>query len=165
MATGAVPARWTGEIEQALLACASGDQSALRRIYDAESARMLGVAQRLLKRRALAEEAGPAEAGQREEAHHEDQQLGPVRPHPAPRRHPRRGAGSGRRGHDAAPRVRIRSQSSAAYALALRTHSRSPWKRCARTSVPPSQSSPMNTVPTGFSGVPPLPPPPMSRRF
>lgn len=57
MATGAAPPRSTGEIEQALLACAAGDKSALRRIYDAESPRMLGVAQRLLKRRALAEEA------------------------------------------------------------------------------------------------------------
>lgn len=57
MATGAAPPRSMGEIEQALLACASGDKSALRRIYDAESPRMLGVAQRLLKRRALAEEA------------------------------------------------------------------------------------------------------------
>lgn len=46
-----------GEIEAALLACAAGDKSALRRIYDAESPRMVGVAQRLLKRRALAEEA------------------------------------------------------------------------------------------------------------
>ncbi len=46
-----------GEIEAALLACAAGDKSALRRIYDAESPRMIGVAQRLLKRRALAEEA------------------------------------------------------------------------------------------------------------
>lgn len=45
------------DIEAALLACASGDKLALRRIYDAESPRMLGVAQRLLKRRALAEEA------------------------------------------------------------------------------------------------------------
>ena len=44
-------------IEVALLACAAGDKLALRRIYDAESPRMLGVAQRLLKRRALAEEA------------------------------------------------------------------------------------------------------------
>jgi RNA polymerase sigma factor (sigma-70 family) len=46
-----------GEIETALLACAAGDKIALRRIYETESPRMLGVAQRLLKRRALAEEA------------------------------------------------------------------------------------------------------------
>lgn len=46
-----------GEIETALLACAAGDKNALRRIYEAESPRMLGVAQRLLRRRALAEEA------------------------------------------------------------------------------------------------------------
>lgn len=44
-------------IEDALRACAAGDKLALKRIYEAESARMLGVAQRLLKRRALAEEA------------------------------------------------------------------------------------------------------------
>ena len=44
-------------VETALLACAAGDKLALRRIYDAEAARMLGVAQRLLRRRALAEEA------------------------------------------------------------------------------------------------------------
>jgi RNA polymerase sigma factor (sigma-70 family) len=45
------------DIEAALTACARGDESALRRIYDAEAARMTGVAMRLLKRRALAEEA------------------------------------------------------------------------------------------------------------
>ncbi|PZN92640.1 MAG: RNA polymerase subunit sigma [Hyphomicrobiales bacterium] len=44
-------------VEDDLLACAAGEKSALKRIYDAESARMLGVAHRLLKRRALAEEA------------------------------------------------------------------------------------------------------------
>ncbi|MDP3406678.1 sigma-70 family RNA polymerase sigma factor [Bosea sp. (in: a-proteobacteria)] len=44
-------------VDDALLACATGDKTALRRIYDAEAGRMLGVAQRLLKRRALAEEA------------------------------------------------------------------------------------------------------------
>jgi RNA polymerase sigma-70 factor (ECF subfamily) len=44
-------------IEDALRASATGNKLALKRIYDAESARMLGVAQRLLKRRALAEEA------------------------------------------------------------------------------------------------------------
>lgn len=57
MASGAAQPDKAGMIESALLACASGDKSALRRIYDAESPRMLGVAQRLLKRRALAEEA------------------------------------------------------------------------------------------------------------
>lgn len=57
MATDATQPRQIGEIETALLACAAGDKSALRRIYEAESPRMLGVAQRLLKRRALAEEA------------------------------------------------------------------------------------------------------------
>lgn len=43
--------------EEDLAACASGDKFALRRIYDRECPRMLGVAQRILKRRALAEEA------------------------------------------------------------------------------------------------------------
>ncbi|WNJ92169.1 sigma-70 family RNA polymerase sigma factor [Bosea sp. 685] len=57
MASDATLTAKTAEIETALRACASGDKSALRRIYDAESARMLGVALRLLKRRALAEEA------------------------------------------------------------------------------------------------------------
>lgn len=41
----------------ALRACAAGDRSALRALYDREAARMLGVAMRLLRRRALAEEA------------------------------------------------------------------------------------------------------------
>ena len=45
------------DVEQALEACAGGDKIALRRIYDRECPRMIGVAQRILKRRALAEEA------------------------------------------------------------------------------------------------------------
>lgn len=45
------------DIDNALLRCATGDERALRDIYDAEAARMIGVAQRMLKRRALAEEA------------------------------------------------------------------------------------------------------------
>lgn len=57
MATSAALPHRATDIEDALRACASGDKLALKRIYDAESARMLGVAQRLLKRRALAEEA------------------------------------------------------------------------------------------------------------
>ena len=44
-------------VDDALRAGGTGAELALKRIYDAESARMLGVAQRLLKRRALAEEA------------------------------------------------------------------------------------------------------------
>lgn len=44
-------------IEQALAACVLGDKSALRRIYEQECPRMIGVAQRMLRRRALAEEA------------------------------------------------------------------------------------------------------------
>jgi RNA polymerase sigma-70 factor (ECF subfamily) len=41
----------------ALRACSQGDRGALRGIYDAEAPRMLGVALRVLRRRALAEEA------------------------------------------------------------------------------------------------------------
>ena len=45
------------ELDQALRACAAGDRAALQSIYDLEAGRMLGVALRLLRRRALAEEA------------------------------------------------------------------------------------------------------------
>lgn len=45
------------ELEAALLACGKGDRTALNALYAAEGPRMLGVAQRILKRRALAEEA------------------------------------------------------------------------------------------------------------
>lgn len=45
------------DLDQALLACARGERSALRAIYDAEAPRMVGVARRLLRRPALAEEA------------------------------------------------------------------------------------------------------------
>lgn len=45
------------DIGEAIAGCAAGDRQALRRIYDLEGPRMLGVAMRLLKRRALAEEA------------------------------------------------------------------------------------------------------------
>ncbi len=41
----------------ALLACAAGDRAALRVLYDSEAPRMIGVALRVLRRRALAEEA------------------------------------------------------------------------------------------------------------
>jgi RNA polymerase sigma-70 factor (ECF subfamily) len=44
-------------LDEALRRCAAGDRAALRSIYDAEAPRMLGVALRLLRRRALAEEA------------------------------------------------------------------------------------------------------------
>ena len=37
--------------------CAAGDRSALRRLFEAEAPRMIGVAERILRRRALAEEA------------------------------------------------------------------------------------------------------------
>ena len=45
------------DLDEALRACARGDRAALRVIYDAEAPRMLGVALRLLRRPALAEEA------------------------------------------------------------------------------------------------------------
>lgn len=41
----------------AIAACAQGDQRALKHLYDQEAPRMLGIALRLLRRRALAEEA------------------------------------------------------------------------------------------------------------
>ncbi len=44
-------------LEQAILACARGEKSALNVIYAQEAPRMLGVALRILKRRALAEDA------------------------------------------------------------------------------------------------------------
>jgi RNA polymerase sigma-70 factor (ECF subfamily) len=37
--------------------CATGDRLALKRLFDAEAPRMIGVAERILRRRALAEEA------------------------------------------------------------------------------------------------------------
>jgi RNA polymerase sigma factor (sigma-70 family) len=37
--------------------CAGGDKAALRRLFEAEAPRMIGVAERILRRRALAEEA------------------------------------------------------------------------------------------------------------
>lgn len=45
------------DLNEALRACTRGDRAALRAIYDAEAPRMLGVARRLLRRPALAEEA------------------------------------------------------------------------------------------------------------
>jgi RNA polymerase sigma factor (sigma-70 family) len=45
------------DLEDALRRCAGGDRKALRLIYDAEAARMLGVAVRILRRPSLAEEA------------------------------------------------------------------------------------------------------------
>jgi RNA polymerase sigma-70 factor (ECF subfamily) len=44
------------DYEAALNACASGDQSALRRLYDQEGARLLGVARRIVVDAALAED-------------------------------------------------------------------------------------------------------------
>ena len=45
------------DLDKALLACAAGDKAALNAIYTQEAARMIGVAHRILKRRALAEDA------------------------------------------------------------------------------------------------------------
>ncbi len=45
------------ELTDALLRCARGEKPALRRILDLEGGRLLGVAQRMLRRRDLAEEA------------------------------------------------------------------------------------------------------------
>lgn len=45
------------DIDGAIAGCAAGDRAALRSIYEQEGPRMLGVAIRLLRRRALAEEA------------------------------------------------------------------------------------------------------------
>ena len=45
------------DLEAVLMRCGQGDKRALRTLYDQEAARMVGVAQRMLKRRALAEEA------------------------------------------------------------------------------------------------------------
>ena len=45
------------QVAAALIRCAAGDRTALRVIYDAEAARMVGVARRMLRRQDLAEEA------------------------------------------------------------------------------------------------------------
>lgn len=45
------------ELADALRACAQGDRGALRLVFDREADRMLGVARRILRRPALAEEA------------------------------------------------------------------------------------------------------------
>ncbi|MES2960024.1 MAG: sigma-70 family RNA polymerase sigma factor [Pseudomonadota bacterium] len=50
------PAPATFDHEAALLACARGDRSALRRLYDVEARQMLGVALRIVRERALAED-------------------------------------------------------------------------------------------------------------
>jgi RNA polymerase sigma-70 factor (ECF subfamily) len=47
----------SADLDGALRRCASGDRAALRAIYDAEAPRMIGVALRILRRQALAEEA------------------------------------------------------------------------------------------------------------
>jgi RNA polymerase sigma-70 factor (ECF subfamily) len=47
----------TADLAAALRRCAAGERSGLRAIYDAEGSRMVGVALRILRRQALAEEA------------------------------------------------------------------------------------------------------------
>ncbi len=46
----------TRETERLLIACAAGDRQALRRLYDLEARRMVGVALRIVRDRALAED-------------------------------------------------------------------------------------------------------------
>jgi RNA polymerase sigma factor (sigma-70 family) len=45
------------EVSAIIQRCAGGDKSALKRLFDTEAPRMIGVAERILRRRALAEEA------------------------------------------------------------------------------------------------------------
>jgi len=45
------------EVSAIIQRCAAGDRMALRRLFEAEAPRMIGVAERILRRRALAEEA------------------------------------------------------------------------------------------------------------
>jgi RNA polymerase sigma-70 factor (ECF subfamily) len=55
--TSAVPRiRLRSDLEAALLACAAGDQTGLREIYEWEASRLLGVAYRIVGRRDLAED-------------------------------------------------------------------------------------------------------------
>lgn len=46
----------TTDLEMALAACAKGDRNGLRRIYDHEAGRLVALAERILRRRDLAEE-------------------------------------------------------------------------------------------------------------
>jgi RNA polymerase sigma-70 factor (ECF subfamily) len=46
----------THDLEAALAACAAGDRQGLRRIFDDEAGRLVAVAQRIVRRRELAEE-------------------------------------------------------------------------------------------------------------
>jgi RNA polymerase sigma factor (sigma-70 family) len=45
------------DVTAAIARCAAGDRGALKRLFDSEAPRMIGVAERILRRRALAEEA------------------------------------------------------------------------------------------------------------
>ncbi|MEI4488969.1 sigma-70 family RNA polymerase sigma factor [Frigidibacter sp. MR17.14] len=55
--TQAAAPRARCEISEAIQGCARGEQAALRRIVDLEGGRLMGIAQRMLHRRDLAEEA------------------------------------------------------------------------------------------------------------
>lgn len=52
----ALAADQSTDLEAALIACANGDRNGLRRIFDEEAGRLIAVAQRIVKRRELAEE-------------------------------------------------------------------------------------------------------------
>ncbi len=56
MAGPASPADESFDYEGALAACARGERAALRRVYEQEAARLLGVALRIVRRRDLADE-------------------------------------------------------------------------------------------------------------
>jgi RNA polymerase sigma-70 factor (ECF subfamily) len=47
---------WPDELDKALARCANGDRAALRQIFDLEAARLIAVAERIVRRRDLAEE-------------------------------------------------------------------------------------------------------------
>ena len=56
MAGPASPADESFDYEGALAACARGERAALRRVYEQEAARLLGVALRIVRRRDLSDE-------------------------------------------------------------------------------------------------------------
>jgi RNA polymerase sigma factor (sigma-70 family) len=57
MATNSHDSATEAQLAAALARCAAGERAALKVIYDIESARMVGVARRMLRRQDLAEEA------------------------------------------------------------------------------------------------------------
>ena len=50
------PRQGSSDLAAELAACAAGERQALRRIYDAEGSRMIGVAMRIVRRRDMAED-------------------------------------------------------------------------------------------------------------